>query len=174
MSVFIPINKVQVSKKRNSPLSCFSFVCIGLILSSCAPYMPPSGSMGVPNLWPWYFGGHRLKTLWTPAQGQRVHIGEICNCLEWHFGKGGEMWAHNSVGQYAKIFIQSTVSPSADNCWCVHAGVCQHVQWVVTTVSTLRFTECLILYSCAFLFFLTRQAPHPRAPQHTGMKWIFA
>ncbi len=34
-------------------------------------------------------------------QGRRIHIGKLGNCLERHFGKGGEMWTNNCVGQYA-------------------------------------------------------------------------
>ncbi len=32
-------------------------------------------------------------------QGRHVHIGELGNCLERHFGRDGKMWTNNSVGQ---------------------------------------------------------------------------
>ncbi len=44
----------------------FFCVCIGLIVSSCACFMPHLGLMGVLGLWHWYFWGHRLKSLETP------------------------------------------------------------------------------------------------------------
>ncbi len=84
------------------------------------------------------------------------------------------MWTNNSVGRYAKIFQPATVSPSTDNCWCIHAGVCQHVQWVGTAVSTLRDSPSGQFVQLFFYFFLTRQVPHPCTPQHTGMRGIFA
>ncbi len=49
---------------------------VGLIvcLRSCARYMPPPGSMGVPSLWHCYFGGRRLKSLGTPVLNNKSSL----------------------------------------------------------------------------------------------------
>ncbi len=52
-----------------------------------------------------------------------------------------------------EIFLSATVRSSTNNCRCIHAGVGQHVQCVVTTVFTLTFTEIMF---CSFFFHQTR------------------
>ncbi len=87
-------------------------------------------------------------------QGRCVHIGELGNCLEQHFGKSGEMWTNraNNVGRFAKIFQPATDSLLTDNCWCICAGMYQHVWWVV-------ITERLITYSCFIPYWTSILSP---------------
>ncbi len=69
-------------------------------------------------------------------QGRSVHTGELGNCLERHCGMAAECGLKVVLGNTLK-FSSRPLSAHQLTTTDTRAGVCPHVQGVVTTVSTL-------------------------------------